>query len=322
MGPKAENYFSVQDPPPPPPPPKPDSKSKLSDAQPHSITIVKSNQFENLIINNNSGNGSNGAVISNKMNFINIANAGQLMASKPQTLASNLSNFLVVRFELSNNQETSSKSKSKYKKSIKIISVSSKPLKYFETGGNCPDIQLKTFEFTEKCLSFRLACLDLNPTGKLTKKPTEIRSNFSVKIINLYEKYLIALVNFKRNRTDNEYKLFRIKHEETASSLSTDKSGVKEIIPNETLITLPEPPQVLTNQNCLMATSSSRLNLTEFILCTENAGSMENVDMECRVLILLPISVTTFDDEDDLKYIATLDEFGTISKCWEFFSVF
>ena len=69
---KTEAYFSVEAPPPPPPPPKPDSKaSKLTDAQAHSITIVKSNQFENLIINN-----SNSGVMGSKMNFINIANAG------------------------------------------------------------------------------------------------------------------------------------------------------------------------------------------------------------------------------------------------------
>ena len=32
-----------------------------------------------------------------------------------------------------------------------------------------------------------------------------------------------------------------------------------------------------------------------------------------RIISMLPISVTTFDDENDLKYIAILDENGTIS---------
>ena len=140
-----------------------------------------------------------------------------------------------------------------------------------------------------------------------------------MKIINLYEKYLIALVNYKLNQTESSYKLFRIKHEETTNASSSnqgDKNSnqviVKEIIPNETLISPPvEPPQVLTSQNCLTATSSSRLNLTEFILCNESA---QNVDMNCRIESILPISVTTFDDDDDLKYIAILDEFGTISN--------
>ncbi len=184
-------------------------------------------------------------------------------------------------------------------------------MKYFETGAPCPDIQLKTFEFTEKCLSFRLACLDLTPP-----LITETRTNFNVKVINLYEKYLIALVNYRLNNTTNAYKLFRIKHEETTSPVTdTNKSCgqvlIKEIIPNETLITTPaEPPQVLTNQNCLTATSSSRLNLTEFVLSNDQSTS---VDMNCHVTSILPISITTFDDENDLKFLAILDEHGTVS---------
>lgn len=246
--------------------------------------------------------------IGNKMNFINIANGGQIMNAKPQSIASNLSNFLVVRFELCSNQESTSKSKSKYKKSIKIISVSSKPLKYFESGTPCPDIQLKTFEFTEKCLSFRLACLDLNIPA-----PT----SFEVKIINLYEKYLCALVNYKTNSTESSYKLFRIKHEETSSSTTTDQKAAqtaKEAASTpeaSTALNLPEPVQVLSNQNCLMATSSSRLNLTEFVLVSD---SPVEVNSNIKIVSILPISVTTFDDDNDLKYIAMLDDNGTISK--------
>ena len=247
--------------------------------------------------------------LGNKMNFINIANGGQLMNSKPQSIASNLSNFLVVRFELCSNQESTSKSKSKYKKSIKIISVSSKPLKYFESGTPCPDIQLKTFEFTEKCLSFRLACLDLNIPSHIN----ETRTDFDVKIINLYEKYLCALVNYKTNSSEPSYKLFRIKHEETSGSNSTNEQKAAAALTAEppAILNSPEPVQVLSNQNCLMATSSSRLNLTEFVLVSD---SSVEVNSKVKIVSMLPISVTTFDDDNDLKYIAMLDENGTISN--------
>lgn len=89
-----------------------------------------------------------------------------------QPSAANLSNFLNVRFEITQNQagqdaaktSTSSSSKSsKYRKSIKITSVSCRPLSSLESGDtSSPDIQLKAYEFTEKCLSFRLASIDLN----------------------------------------------------------------------------------------------------------------------------------------------------------------
>ncbi len=107
-------------------------------------TVVKSGNFESLSVGN-SGIGSGtmmmapaattagmaglnmSAMAGSKMSFINLANSGQMLGAKgssAQSISSNLSNFLVVRFELLANQENNSKSKSKYKKSIKIISVS------------------------------------------------------------------------------------------------------------------------------------------------------------------------------------------------------
>jgi hypothetical protein len=136
--------------------------------------------------------------------------------------ALNLSNFLNVRFEICSNQESTSKSKSKYKKCIKILSVSSKPL-----NGDSGDIQLKTFEFTEKCLSFRLASIDMS--GETT---TTRRSNFDVKLINLYEKFLCALINFTTEINEDEppqrhFKLYRIKHEENLSQTANQKDATK-----------------------------------------------------------------------------------------------
>ena len=109
----------------------------------------------------------------------------------------NLSNFLNVRFEICSNQESTSKSKSKYKKCIKILSVSSRPLSTLmgtivSDNAVVADIQLKTYEFTEKCLSFRLASIDMNAA----EMGATTRSNFDIKLINLYEKFLCALVNF------------------------------------------------------------------------------------------------------------------------------
>lgn len=231
--------------------------------------------------------------------------------------SSNLSNFLVVRFETCVNQDSSSsKAKSKYKKCIKIVSVSSKPLSYFETSAanaaNISDIQLKTFEFTEKCLSFRLACLDLN---------TESRTNFDVKIINLYEKYLCAAINYKAEDQTNSFKLFKIKHEESNSNtnsnsnsnttnlnlVSTDQKNVTKVVINETGGTSVGSTND-SGTNCLIATSSSRLNLTEFIL-----NCFTTTNSNCRILSILPITVTTFDDEDDLHFVALLNDFGVIS---------
>ncbi len=241
--------------------------------------------------------------------------------------SSNLSNFLVVRFETCvANQESSSsssKAKSKYKKCIKILSVSSKPLSYFDStssanAANVVDIQLKTFEFTEKCLSFRLACLDLNQA--------ELKNNFDIRIINLYEKYLCAVVNYETEDQISYYKLFKIKHEESSSTgngnqqIDTAKTNVapSKLISNESAIssttittttTNQDPTNVSANiQNCLLATSSSRLNLTEFIL-----NCFTTTNSNTRIIFILPITVTTFDDEDDLHYIALLNNLGVIS---------
>jgi hypothetical protein len=53
-------------------------------------------------------------------------------------------------------------SSKKYKKSIKIVSVSCKRLNASGDPSQSGDITLKNYEFTEKCLSFRLASIDLN----------------------------------------------------------------------------------------------------------------------------------------------------------------
>ena len=137
-------------------------KIELLEQQQQAITILKINNFENLIINNTSTHPSTNQRRKNK--FFNLSNEAQLSGKASSSFnTSDLSNFLVVRFELCSNQETTSKSKSKYKNSIKIISVSSKPPKYFKFAAH-GNIQLKTNEFTEKFLSFRLACscFDLN----------------------------------------------------------------------------------------------------------------------------------------------------------------
>jgi hypothetical protein len=65
---------------------------------------------------------------------------------------------------------------------------------------------------------------------------------------------------------------------------------------------------VSSGLNCLVATSSSRLNLTEFIL-----NCFTTTNSNCRILSILPITVTTFDDEDDLHFIALLNDSGVIS---------
>ncbi|CAF0910527.1 unnamed protein product [Brachionus calyciflorus] len=250
-------------------------------------------------------------------------------SNQKTTQALNLSNFLNVRFEITPlNQQAqqttaeSSKSKSsKYKKTIKILTVSCRPLSALHSNEPVPDIQLKSYEFTEKCLSFRLASIDL---------ASEPRTSFDIKLINLYEKYLCALVNFKNVQTGlDSFKLFRIKHEETSSSSSNmtninSGSSVNSIEnklrPIESTTTASGETQF--GPSCLAATSSSRLNLTEFILT-----SMPTNNSNCKVLSIMPISVTTLEDDDsDLKYVAILDENGIISiidpnkccKCIEF----
>ena len=65
---------------------------------------------------------------------------------------------------------------------------------------------------------------------------------------------------------------------------------------------------VSSGPNCLVATSSSRLNLTECIL-----NCFTTTNSNCRILSILPITVTTFDDEDDLHFITLLNDSGVIS---------
>lgn len=127
-----------------------------------------------------------------------------------QANASNLSNFLNVRFEITQNlqpnQESSQASKtssksSKYRKSIKISSVSCRPLSALDSGDTqIPDIQLKSYEFTEKCLSFRLASIDLNGEQQQRKN---FQVNFPAKIaLNLNANFLknIYIFNLKSIR--------------------------------------------------------------------------------------------------------------------------
>lgn len=64
----------------------------------------------------------------------------------------------------------------------------------------------------------------------------------------------------------------------------------------------------LFSGNCLAATSSSRLNLTEFILT-----SIPSTSLNSHITTIMPISVTTLEDDNDLKYIAILSETGVIS---------
>ena len=170
---------------------------------------------------------------------------------------------------------------------------------------------MKTYEFTEKCLSFWLACLDLNSAAILL---IENRNDFDIKIINLYEKYCACELQGWQ-QSSYSYKLFRMKHEETTTAGATtlpdplQVKPTKEVIPNETLINAAsvETAGVANAQNFLTATSSSRLNLSEFTLD-------EHLETRTlRIISMLPISVTTFNDEKDLKYIAILDENGTIS---------
>ncbi|RNA37669.1 hypothetical protein BpHYR1_027013 [Brachionus plicatilis] len=226
--------------------------------------------------------------------------------SNPKAAQSlNLSNFLNVRFEITPNNcqsasDQASKSKSKYKKSIKILTVSCRPLNALYS--NEPDIQLKSYEFTEKCLSFRLASIDLS---------SEPRTSFDIKLINLYEKYLCALVNFKMVQSEhNSFKLFRIKHEETSSSsstMTTNNSGSS--LNSESKVKAVEATENIQMPSCLAATSSSRLNLTEFILT-----SLPSNNLNCKVVSIMPISVSSIEDDDsDLKFVAILNEHGLIS---------
>jgi hypothetical protein len=220
-----------------------------------------------------------------------------LTTSKRQSQITNLSNFLIVRFEIGANNETTSKSKGKYKKSIKIsvsakvISSNSNSSHDGEPSSSSNDILTipltqKAFEFTEKCLSFRLACIDL-------VTDIQTRQNFNVKLINLYDKSLFSIVNFKIKQQQGDeilgYKLYQIKHEENASSTSTSKQQTTET----------------TTPTVLSATSSSRLNLTEL--------TINSMNLDCNISSLIAISVTTYEDDPDIRLIAMLDHNGLIS---------
>lgn len=173
-----------------------------------------------------------------------------------------------------------------------------------------------------------------------------------MKLINLYEKFLCALVNFSHHPSGQQsFKLYRIKHEETSSTLSTNTSPAtattttsqvsSTITPNtscsssslssmSTSSSLAHLAATIANSNdnklkdsqkssvdlietsfsgnCLAATSSSRLNLTEFILT-----SIPSASLNSHIVSIMPISVTTLEDDNDLKYIAILSETGVIS---------
>ena len=224
-----------------------------------------------------------------------------------------MSNFLIVKFEIGANNESTIKSKGKYKKSIKI-SVSAK---VFPNNTNVNDsndtlttndtltipLTQKAFEFTEKCLSFRLACIDLASDIQ--------RQNFNVKLINLYDKSLFSIVNFTiKDANDKEllgYKLYQIKHEETPSiqtgGVKTTGIPVAQQQSNEIqIISTQLQPQI---QSVLSATSSSRLNLTEL--------NITSMNIDCNIVSLIAISVTTYEDDPDIRLIAMLDHNGLIS---------
>ncbi len=206
-----------------------------------------------------------------------------------QQKPSKLSNFLIVKFEIMANNESTSKSKSKYKKSIKIHSIQTKV--YNGTNHdhhqqpNDPFITQKAYEFTEKCFSFRLACLDL-----LIDSSKETR--VYIKLINLYDKSLIALINFGQ-----KLKFFQVKHEES-SSLSLQKQQQQQA-----------DATTASTSYVLSATSSSRLNLTELFI--DNLG----VDVDQTlfgVLNLIPVCVSTLDDDCDVRAMAMLDTSGIV----------
>jgi hypothetical protein len=200
----------------------------------NTTTIVPSNNSKQQANNISKVNNNNNNSIFNNLNLFNVSKnehkslnscipkyqghnyTNKSMNNDGSIYPLNLSNFLTVRFEICPNNESTSKSKSKYKKCIKILSVNSKTLIPNSNGAGLitSDVEMKTVEFTEKCLSFRLACIDFS---------NETRTNFNVKLINLYEKFICALVNFdvlppETNDVKHSFKLFRIKHEESGSS--------------------------------------------------------------------------------------------------------
>ncbi len=91
------------------------------------------------------------------------ASAAALKSSTPPatTTSSNPNSTANLQSQPQATASASSASK-KYKKSIKILSVSCKRLNPSNDPSQTGDISLKNYEFTEKCLSFRLASIDLN----------------------------------------------------------------------------------------------------------------------------------------------------------------
>jgi hypothetical protein len=131
---------------------------------------------------------------------------------------------------------------------------------------------------------------------------------------------LCALINFSTENNQKSYKMYRIKHEENLSTTSSSSNDSKsKDKPSPVPSTTPTPPSNSPDQSansnltnsCLSATSSSRLNLTEFLLT-----SMANLNLDNKIVSMMPISITTYDNEsesNDLKYIAILNDLGVIS---------
>jgi hypothetical protein len=195
---------------------------------------------------------------------------------KPQ-----LTNFLVVKFEIMTNNESTSKSKSRYKKSIKIHSIQTKVFNQSDNKDSNAYTTQKAYEFTEKCFSFRLACLDL--------QLDPVDQHRFIKLVNMNDKSLVALINF-----GNLLKFFQVKHEE--SSTTNQKQQIDIANTGTTSI--------------LSATSSSRLNLTEFLI--DNLVDPKDDLYVPGVLNLIPICVSTFDDDLDVRAMAMLDQNGAV----------
>jgi hypothetical protein len=142
------------------------------------------------------------------------------------------------------------------------------------------------------------------------------RQNFNVKLINLYDKSLFSIVNFTmKDANDKEslgYKLYQIKHEENPSiQIGGVKTTATATIPvtvvqqqsnDIQIISTQQQPQI---QSVLSATSSSRLNLT--------ALNITSMNIDCNIVSLIAISVTTYEDDPDIRLIAMLDHNGLIS---------
>jgi hypothetical protein len=194
-----------------------------------------------------------------------------------------------------------------------------------------PDISLKNYEFTEKCLSFRLASIDLNSSSSSSSLANSCfnseanlantttvppnshkKEDIDIKLINYYEKFLCALVNYRINN-QTYYKLYRIRHEDTTATATTQTNDSATGTPAASQPQITSQPSLIgtpttnTLPNCLSATSSSRLNLAELAL------PLDLIPANNRVISIIPISITTLDEDSDLKFVALLDESGTIN---------